>query len=205
MSVGELEAADDRSFDFEAAWRAVTPESIACLIYTSGTTGAPKAVQLPHRAIMHSLAGVDALAPARARSPRRLVPAQRAHHRPLHLPLLDDRARRDAHLRRRPRAAVGHAARGAADALPRRPAHVREARRPRPRADRRRPGAAGGVRAVADGVPARAATTRRRCDPCASSSGSTRSSGCRSPPRPAPTPRSSSTTRSGSTSPSCGG
>jgi long-subunit acyl-CoA synthetase (AMP-forming) len=63
VSVAELEDLRDDAFDFEAAWRAVTPESIACLIYTSGTTGKPKAVQLPHRAIMHSLAGVEALAP----------------------------------------------------------------------------------------------------------------------------------------------
>ena len=63
VSVAELEALDDDGFDFEAAWRAVTPDSIACLIYTSGTTGEPKAVQLPQRAIMSSLAGVDALAP----------------------------------------------------------------------------------------------------------------------------------------------
>jgi long-subunit acyl-CoA synthetase (AMP-forming) len=63
VTVEELEALEADEFDFEAAWRAVTPESIACLIYTSGTTGAPKAVQLPQRAIMASLAGVDALAP----------------------------------------------------------------------------------------------------------------------------------------------
>jgi long-chain acyl-CoA synthetase len=50
-------------FDFEASWRAVTPESIATLVYTSGTTGAPKAVQIPHRAVMHSLSGSVALAP----------------------------------------------------------------------------------------------------------------------------------------------
>ena len=66
VSVAELEMLRDDEFDFEAAWRAVTPDSIACLIYTSGTTGQPKAVQLPHRAIMSSLAGVDALAPRTA-------------------------------------------------------------------------------------------------------------------------------------------
>lgn len=63
VSVAELETRHDDGFDYEATWRAVTPESIACLIYTSGTTGAPKAVQLPHRAIQSSLAGVDALVP----------------------------------------------------------------------------------------------------------------------------------------------
>jgi long-subunit acyl-CoA synthetase (AMP-forming) len=62
----ELERTDDPGFDFDAAWRAVTPESIATLVYTSGTTGAPKAVQIPHRAVMHSLSGSVALAPCRA-------------------------------------------------------------------------------------------------------------------------------------------
>jgi long-subunit acyl-CoA synthetase (AMP-forming) len=64
-TLADVEQLDDPSFDFEAAWRAVTPESIATLVYTSGTTGAPKAVQIPHRAVMHSLAGAEALAPAR--------------------------------------------------------------------------------------------------------------------------------------------
>jgi long-subunit acyl-CoA synthetase (AMP-forming) len=62
-ALAEVERLDDPGFDFEASWRAVTPESIATLVYTSGTTGAPKAVQIPHRAVMHSLAGSIALAP----------------------------------------------------------------------------------------------------------------------------------------------
>jgi long-subunit acyl-CoA synthetase (AMP-forming) len=64
-TLADLERTDDPDFDFEASWRAVTPESIATLVYTSGTTGTPKAVQIPHRAVMHSLRGVDKLAPAR--------------------------------------------------------------------------------------------------------------------------------------------
>jgi long-chain acyl-CoA synthetase len=35
-------------FDFDAAWRAVTPADTLTLIYTSGTTGPPKGVQLTH-------------------------------------------------------------------------------------------------------------------------------------------------------------
>ena len=62
--LAELEALEDDGFDFEATWRAVGPEAVATLVYTSGTTGEPKAVQIPHRAVMHSLAGVEVLAPA---------------------------------------------------------------------------------------------------------------------------------------------
>jgi long-subunit acyl-CoA synthetase (AMP-forming) len=65
-SLSELEELDSPDFDFEASWRAVTGESIATLVYTSGTTGEPKAVQIPHRAVMHSLRGVDTHAPARS-------------------------------------------------------------------------------------------------------------------------------------------
>ena len=63
-TLAEVERLEHPGFDFEASWRAVTPESIATLVYTSGTTGAPKAVQIPHRAVMHSLSGSVALAPA---------------------------------------------------------------------------------------------------------------------------------------------
>ncbi|WP_368834412.1 long-chain fatty acid--CoA ligase [Mycobacterium intracellulare] len=35
-------------FDFDAAWRAVSPDDVLTLIYTSGTTGAPKPVELTH-------------------------------------------------------------------------------------------------------------------------------------------------------------
>jgi acyl-CoA synthetase (AMP-forming)/AMP-acid ligase II len=46
----DLEARGDGSdFDFDAAWRAVTPDDVLTLIYTSGTTGDPKGVQITHR------------------------------------------------------------------------------------------------------------------------------------------------------------
>jgi long-subunit acyl-CoA synthetase (AMP-forming) len=65
ISLEALEDLPGGDFDFDAAWRAVTPETIATLVFTSGTTGLPKAVQIPHRAIMHSLSGSQALAPLR--------------------------------------------------------------------------------------------------------------------------------------------
>jgi long-subunit acyl-CoA synthetase (AMP-forming) len=63
ISLADVERSGDEDFDFDAAWNAVGPESIATLVYTSGTTGKPKAVQIPHRAVMHSLRGVQELAP----------------------------------------------------------------------------------------------------------------------------------------------
>jgi long-chain acyl-CoA synthetase len=52
MSLEELEAAGEPDFDFEAAWRAVTPDDLLTIIYTSGTTGPPKGVQLSHGNLM---------------------------------------------------------------------------------------------------------------------------------------------------------
>ncbi|SDX69187.1 Long-chain acyl-CoA synthetase (AMP-forming) [Amycolatopsis xylanica] len=52
-----LEPAPD--FDFEATWRAVTPDDLLCLIYTSGTTGPPKGVEHTHRGWLRM---IDAMA-----------------------------------------------------------------------------------------------------------------------------------------------
>jgi long-chain acyl-CoA synthetase len=50
----------DPGLDFEAAWRAVGPESLLTLIYTSGTTGPPKGVETTHANMLAELRGLDA-------------------------------------------------------------------------------------------------------------------------------------------------
>jgi long-subunit acyl-CoA synthetase (AMP-forming) len=52
------QAVDD--FDFDAAWRAVSPDDILTLIYTSGTTGPPKGVQLTHANELAECRGLEA-------------------------------------------------------------------------------------------------------------------------------------------------
>jgi long-subunit acyl-CoA synthetase (AMP-forming) len=59
----DLEAARPDDFDFERAWRAVTPEDVLTLIYTSGTTGPPKGVQLTHACILAENRGFAAVMP----------------------------------------------------------------------------------------------------------------------------------------------
>jgi long-chain acyl-CoA synthetase len=66
IALAELEEAEPAGFDFEAAWRAVTPEDILTLIYTSGTTGAPKGVQLTHANMMAEVRGTFERLPVRA-------------------------------------------------------------------------------------------------------------------------------------------
>ena len=58
MTLADLEASGDPSFDFDAAWQAVEPNDVLTLIYTSGTTGPPKGVELTHANL---LAEMDAL------------------------------------------------------------------------------------------------------------------------------------------------
>jgi long-subunit acyl-CoA synthetase (AMP-forming) len=63
ISIDALERLGAREFDFEAAWRAVTPEDVLCLIYSSGTTGPSKGVELTHHNMLSQLRAFDAVYP----------------------------------------------------------------------------------------------------------------------------------------------
>jgi long-chain acyl-CoA synthetase len=63
MTLAELEALEAPGFDFEAAWQAVEPETLAGIIYTSGTTGTPKGAQWSHGALLANVRAVHGLAP----------------------------------------------------------------------------------------------------------------------------------------------
>jgi long-chain acyl-CoA synthetase len=63
LTLEQLESSSPESFDFEAAWRAVTPEDLVTLIYTSGTTGPPKGVQLTHANELAQFRALDAASP----------------------------------------------------------------------------------------------------------------------------------------------
>jgi len=52
LSVAQLEAAAAPSFDFDATWKAVSPDAVLTIIYTSGTTGDPKGVEITHANMM---------------------------------------------------------------------------------------------------------------------------------------------------------
>ena len=64
LTLAELEAlAPPPGFDFDARWRAVSPDSLGMLIYTSGTTGEPKGAEWTHAAMMANLRGFHQLIP----------------------------------------------------------------------------------------------------------------------------------------------
>jgi long-chain acyl-CoA synthetase len=59
LTLAELERMGDEGFDFDSAWKAVTPDDLLTLIYTSGTTGPPKGVQLTHRNMTETVRSYD--------------------------------------------------------------------------------------------------------------------------------------------------
>jgi long-chain acyl-CoA synthetase len=56
--LAELEALRVPDFDFDAAWREVSPDDLVTLIYTSGTTGPPKGVELTHANVLAGWRGM---------------------------------------------------------------------------------------------------------------------------------------------------
>jgi long-subunit acyl-CoA synthetase (AMP-forming) len=48
IALSDVEDRPADGFDFEASWRAVSPDDVATIIYTSGTTGPPKGVEITH-------------------------------------------------------------------------------------------------------------------------------------------------------------
>ncbi len=65
LTLAELESlTPPTGFDFEAGWRAVTPDTIGLIIYTSGTTGEPKGVEWTHGALLANTRNVHTLSPA---------------------------------------------------------------------------------------------------------------------------------------------
>jgi long-subunit acyl-CoA synthetase (AMP-forming) len=63
LSMADVEAAGAASFDFAAAWRAITPADVLTLIFTSGSSGTPKCVETTHRNMLAKLQAFDAVYP----------------------------------------------------------------------------------------------------------------------------------------------
>jgi long-subunit acyl-CoA synthetase (AMP-forming) len=62
-TLAAVEAAPADGFDFEASWRAVTPDDVLTIIYTSGTTGPPKGVELTHANLLAEVSATSQLVP----------------------------------------------------------------------------------------------------------------------------------------------
>ncbi len=78
-SLAEVEAHGDQDLDYEAGWRAVTPEGTATIIYTSGTTGPPKGVELSHGNLLAAWEASVAAVPALGRRGRYVSYLPTAH------------------------------------------------------------------------------------------------------------------------------
>ena len=66
LALDGVEALQSPGFDFEASWRAVSPQDLITICYTSGTTGPPKGVELTHANVLsecRSAAAVVAVEP----------------------------------------------------------------------------------------------------------------------------------------------
>jgi long-subunit acyl-CoA synthetase (AMP-forming) len=64
LTLAELEALPaPAGFDFDAAWRAVGPDTLATIIYTSGTTGEPKGAEWTHGALLFHCGAMHRSAP----------------------------------------------------------------------------------------------------------------------------------------------
>ena len=66
LALEDVESLQSPGFDFEASWRAVSPEDLITICYTSGTTGPPKGVELTHANVLsecRSAAAVVAVEP----------------------------------------------------------------------------------------------------------------------------------------------
>jgi long-chain acyl-CoA synthetase len=61
MTLADVVAGADGSFDIDASVESIGPEDVLTLIYTSGTTGPPKGVQLSHRNLLAAVQGIEDL------------------------------------------------------------------------------------------------------------------------------------------------
>ncbi|HEX5900426.1 MAG TPA: AMP-dependent synthetase/ligase [Solirubrobacteraceae bacterium] len=61
LTLDEVVANPDPDFDVDASVAQIGPQDVLTIIYTSGTTGPPKGVQLSHRNVLATIAGVEEL------------------------------------------------------------------------------------------------------------------------------------------------